>query len=116
MDALRLDHSSAMDDYRAARAKYTKKATCGRKYVLVTKLKLWLESIVPLGKDNITQAGRLLDFAYRKHSSNMPGLPSSEEVFSGGQNGCLLVFCILLELDRGDLIDDFLRQDICDIH
>ncbi|OBT55671.1 hypothetical protein VE04_06921 [Pseudogymnoascus sp. 24MN13] len=111
MDNLPLDHSSAIADFRAARKKYTQKAACGRNYVLVKKLKLWLESN---GTDGRSQASRLLDFAYRKRSRHRPVLPITREILCDSHNGCLLVFCILLELDRGHLIDEFLRQDLCD--
>ncbi|KFZ05322.1 hypothetical protein V501_08467 [Pseudogymnoascus sp. VKM F-4519 (FW-2642)] len=113
MDNLPLDHSSAIADFRAARKKYTQKAACGRNYVLVKKLKLWLESN---GTDGRSQASHLLDFAYRKRSRHRPVLPITRDVLSDKRNGCLLVFCILLELDCGHLIDEFWRQDICDKH
>lgn len=111
IDNLPLDHSSAIADFRAARKKYTQEAACGRNYVLVKKLKLWLESN---GTDGRSQASHLLEFAYRERSHHRPVLPITREKLSDRHNGCLLVFCILLELDRGHLIDQFLRRDICD--
>lgn len=115
MENLPLDYKQAVADFKDARAKYTKTAACGRDYVLVTKLKLWLESKVAPGAGDRTQASRLLEFAYRRRS-HRPGLPITREVLSDSHNGCLLVFCILLELDRGHLIDEFWSQGIWDKH
>lgn len=101
-----------MDDYKAARAKCTKKsAACGRDYILVKKLTLWLESKASPGVDGATQTSRLLEFAYRKLSPDKPGHPITLESLSIGHNRCLLVFCILLELGQGDLIHLFQRRN-----
>ncbi|OBT67421.1 hypothetical protein VE03_03009 [Pseudogymnoascus sp. 23342-1-I1] len=114
MDAPPLDYGAAMADFKAAREKYTKTAACGREYVLVSKLRLWLGSRVPQGADGRTQTSRLLAFAYRGRSRDKPVLPIMPEVLSDIQDGCLLVFCILFELGRGDLIHLFFRQYLLD--
>ncbi|KFY38314.1 hypothetical protein V494_04413 [Pseudogymnoascus sp. VKM F-4513 (FW-928)] len=116
MDDLPLDPNSAISEFKAVLAKCTKKAACGRKYVLVKRLKLWIESKVGLGLDDRTQASRLLDFAYRTRSRNRPAPAITRGVLCHRENGCLLVFCILLKLDRGHLIDEFRKHNICDKH
>lgn len=110
-DYLPVDNNPAVVGYKAARKKYTKKAACGRKYVLVSKLKLWLAAP---GVDNTTQARRLLEFAYGRRSPNRPRTPISSKELFHSRYGCVLVFCILLELGCGYLIDQFLGRGIYD--
>lgn len=86
-------------------------ATCGRDYVLVAKLKQWMRSQVVSG-DSKTQASCLLKFAYRHIYG--PGLPVSVNLISDGEDSCLIIFSILLELNYGRLIDHFLRRGIVD--
>lgn len=113
-DELPFDRNPLTADYRAARAKCTKKAACGRDFVLVSKLKHWLESKVDPGANDRSQASRLLAFAYRHRSRDKPGLPMSPEELFHSRYGCILVFCVLLELDRGHLVNEFLRHGIYD--
>ena len=91
----------------------TVQAACGRHYVRVTKLRQWMKSQV--GSDrHTTQASRLLDFAYRNRES--PGLPVLVEQVSHGEESCLIVFSILLELGFGGLVHHFSRLEIVDKH
>ncbi|KFY94147.1 hypothetical protein V500_03400 [Pseudogymnoascus sp. VKM F-4518 (FW-2643)] len=102
-------------DFKAVLASHTKKATCGRSYVLVSKLRLWLKSNVPSGGEDRNQASRLLAYAYRSRE-NKPSLPITPEVLTDSHNECLLVFCILLELGRGHLVHRFYRRNKLDKH
>jgi hypothetical protein len=107
------EHDAALLEFKAALAKNTKKAACGRHYVLVTKLRNWMKSTIDPADDR-TQAGRLLAVAYRRRDK--PDLPITLEQLSDGEDRCLLVFCILLELGWGALIDEFFRRDKVDKH
>ena len=81
----------------------TKKAVCGRPFVLVGKLQHWLRSPVKPG-GGVTHAERLLDIAY--HSRKMR-LPISSTQFQPGNDCCLLVFCILHGIGCGAAISHF---------
>ncbi|OBT72265.1 hypothetical protein VF21_07968 [Pseudogymnoascus sp. 05NY08] len=111
-EELPFDRNPATADYRAARAKCTKKAACGRDYVLVSKLSLWLKSMVY--PEERTHAGRLLAFAYRNRNPDKPRFPIAVGELFDSRVGCILVFCVLLELGCGDLIHEFLRHGIYD--
>lgn len=113
-DELPFDHDP-IAAFNAVLANHTKKAACGRSYVLVSKLRLWLKSNVPSGGENRTQASRLLAYAYRSWD-NKPSLPITPEALTDSHNECLLIFCILLELDRGHLIHRFCRRNRLDKH
>ena len=85
---------------------YTRKAACGRDFILVDRLQNWLRS--PVGGEG-TYATRLLDrVAYSNR--HKPGLPITSEKFKPGDDCCLLVFSILQKLGRGNLIDVFSRK------
>lgn len=88
-------------------------ATCGRHYVLVAKLATWLRTKVHPGTPQI-QASRLLLAAYRNRIQ--PGLPIHVEQFSPGEDCCILVFSILLELGKGEFVHICQRQNIVDRH
>lgn len=109
-DQRSLDHDASLRDFELKLQECTMQAVCGRPYVLVAKLTEWLMAKVGSGS-NITQAGRLLLAAYRNR--RQPGRPISVEQFSG-EDRCLLVFCILLRLGSGELVDTFQRHDIVD--
>lgn len=113
VDHRTFNHDDSIRDFSDKLHSYTRQAVCGRPYVLVAKLTQWLRSKVnpPAGT---TQVSRLLFAAYR--ASRSPGLPITPETCSVGDSSCLLVFSILLVIDRGDLIDYFHRHNIVDKH
>lgn len=108
-----LDHDAAIRDFKAMLCQCEMRATCGRTYLRTTKLTEWLRGTAG-PSSGITQANRLLAAAYRDRSQ--PGLPISAEQLSTGEDRCLLVFSILLELQFGQLIDRFQRLDLVDKH
>ena len=81
----------------------TKKAACGRPFVLVGKLQDWLRSPVEPGVKT-THAERLLDVAYPSRASRGLRLPISPHQFQPGDDCCLLVFCILQRIGCGAAI------------
>jgi hypothetical protein len=58
---------------------------------------------------NTTPAKRLLKAAYRRRHEYEP-VPISYDSLKPGGSSCLLVFCILLLLDYGDLVHCFQRE------
>ncbi|KAI9776787.1 MAG: hypothetical protein M1816_005081 [Peltula sp. TS41687] len=110
-DQRSLDLDASMRDFQSKLRECTMQAACGRPYVLVAKLTEWLRPIVSGSGSDTTRASRLLVAAYRNR--HQPGLPISVEQFSG-DDCCLLVFCILLTLDWGELVDIFQRCDVVD--
>jgi hypothetical protein len=102
------DYTTIIDKYRAKIEEFTLYGACGRPYVLVSKLTQWLKSKDDSGH-NTTPAKRLLKAAYYRRHEYEP-LPTSYESLTRGENSCLLVFCILLLLDYGDLVNRFQRE------
>jgi len=98
------DHQAAIRDFRAVLDKYTLKAYCGRAYVLVSRLTRWLNSKCPSA--DYTQADRLLAAAYQKRAMTIPGLPISKDDLCDRSEGCLVLFSLLLDLGRGELIHE----------
>ena len=88
-------HDDIMRDFAVTVQKCERKAACGRHFICVEKLKSWM----------YPQVEGLLDAAYRRQ--NYPGLPIHPRTVRRRDNDSLLVLSILLELDRGDLIDSF---------
>jgi len=103
-----LAHDAVMQDFQATLRDCTVQAACGRSYVRTTKLTEWLNGQV----GSNSQASLLLGAAYRHRKQPHP--PVSSEEISSGDNCCLLVFSILLELGKGELIDHFQRLSIVD--
>ncbi|KAL8998393.1 MAG: hypothetical protein Q9169_002521 [Polycauliona sp. 2 TL-2023] len=91
-------------------AECTEEAVCRRSYILVAELTQWLRSRVHPGKST-TQYGRLLLAVY---GDDIP--PPSTLKLAEGDSCCLLVFCILLLIGRGNLIHVFQRFNILDKH
>lgn len=106
------DHDTIISTFQAKLRDCTVQGTCGRHYVLVAKLKQWMGSDVGLGHST-THTSRLLSFAYRQ-LSHQPARPVSEDQISCGEDSCLLVFSILLEIHCGTFVDQFRRLDIVD--
>jgi hypothetical protein len=99
-------------EFKEMLKKCTLKAACGSEYVLVEKFTNWLRSKRP--RSNRSYAYRLLEVVYSSRSKYEPAPPISDESLCNPRDGCLLVFTILLELGRGDLIAGFHRQGIAD--
>ncbi|KAL8922484.1 MAG: hypothetical protein Q9172_003549 [Xanthocarpia lactea] len=104
------DYEQPLRDLKAKVEACTMKAVCGRSYILVAELAQWLRSTLHTGSST-TQVGRLLMAAY---GQQIP--PSSTQKLWDKDNCCLLVFCILLLIEKGHLIDVLLRFDILDKH
>jgi hypothetical protein len=104
-------HDAAICDFKKVLNQYTIKACCGRPYVRVSKLTEWLRSKY---YDKWTQADRLLEAAYRHRV--LPALPINKEELCDGEDCCLILFSILLDLGRGELINQLRRQDKVDRH
>ncbi len=105
-------HTQAIVDFWAELDKCTTEAFCGRRYIRISKWTSWFRSKVTAGGYETTQASRLLKAAY-KHIDT-PAPPMDIEHLCDSKDGCLLIFSILLELGRGDLIDAFWRLEKLD--
>jgi hypothetical protein len=99
----------AIQDFRSALKGCTLETpdppdACGRSYVLISKLLEWWESAATFQGHSMTQASRLLHYAYRDvpyHSRYM----NREKLFDSPP--CIIVFTILLKISCGDLVHLF---------
>ena len=101
-----MDNEAILKEFTGKLDEYTRKAACGRDFILVERLQGWLRS--PVGGGG-THADRLLHcvaYSNREH----PGVPLTADKFKPGDDCCLLVFCILQRIGRGDLINVFSRK------
>lgn len=98
VEAIRKEFTGKLDEY-------TRKAACGREFTLIDRLQDWLRS--PVGGEG-THADRLLRVAYDYR--NKPGVPMTTDKLKPGDDCCLLVFCILQRIGRGNLIHIFSRK------
>ena len=103
------EHNAAISDFTNKLREYTTKGVCGRPFVFVERLIQWLKSDGGAGG---SQASRLLAAAYPKADPTF--LPITTEQLCDRAEGCLLIFSILLQLDWGDLIDEFWRREKVD--
>lgn len=110
MPGNRLSYDDPLHDLKSKVSACTREAVCRRSYVLVAELTQWLRSSVHPGKST-TQCGRLLLAVY---GDQIP--PPSTDKLSEEDSCCLLVFCILLLIGRGNLIHVFQRFNILDKH
>ena len=99
-----------LDEFKAKLEGYTRRAVCGRYFVLVDSLQDWLRSPA---QGDVPYADRLLHGVAYKHRQ-LPGIPISSNKLKAGDDCCLLVFCILQTLGRGDLIHSFSRKEKVD--
>lgn len=106
------DRDAAIRNFKSTLKECMVPAVCGRSYVRILKLTQWLNSKVRSEGWEPTQVRLLLDYAYSRR--DRPTHPITKEQLCDSKDGCLLIFCILLELDRGDLIDKVWRQDKTD--
>ncbi|KAL8846936.1 MAG: hypothetical protein Q9221_008004 [Calogaya cf. arnoldii] len=102
------EYEKSLRDLQSKVDACTREAVCQRSYVLVAELTKWLRSRVHPDKST-TQYGRLLLAAY---GAQIP--PPSTEKLSEEDSCCLLVFCILFSIGRGNLIHVFQRFNILD--
>ena len=100
-----MNAQAVKEEYRSALQRYTRESVCRRHFVLVDKLQDWLRRVV---EPNVTNAARLLHVAFIPRDS--PGSPINLEYFQPGDNCCLLIFCILLEIGCAEALPDFLRR------
>ena len=100
-----MDNEAALKEFEGKLDEYTRKAARGRDFILVDRLQDWLRS-PPRGEG--THAERLLHLAYSDRP--LPGIPITPDKLRPGDDCCLLVFCILQIVGRGDLIDVFSRK------
>ena len=108
-DQAQPDHKSAYSEFKAKLQECTTTAVCGRSFVLVDKLTEWMKSEVNSGG---FQLSRLLAAAYPEAYPLFP--PISREQLTHPEDGCLLVFGILLEIGYGHLVEEFWRQEKSD--
>lgn len=101
-----MDNAAILKEFTGKLDEYTRKAAGGGDFILVDRLHDWLRS--PVGGEG-THADRLLHrVAYSDR--NLPGVPLPSDKFKRGHDCCLLVFCILQRIQRGDLIHVFSRK------
>ena len=103
----------AFRDFENMLERFTVKPTHkgGRSFVLAESLVNWLRTPWP-EHPTCTQADRLHKSVYYDTTTLFE--PISAEQLSSKQNGCLLVFSILLVLKRGVLVDRFQKRGIVD--
>jgi hypothetical protein len=87
------------------------RAACGRHYIDRAKLIAWMNRVDT--DEAMTNAGRLIGEVYCG-SRRVPFLPSAKSISTDDDDRSLLVFSILLELGRGDLVDLFQKAKIID--
>ena len=105
-------HDACLREFKRLIQDCTSQAVCGRSYVRVARLKTWLR-----GRNephhHMTQIACLLHTAYR----NDPiGWSVESDRCASEESCCLLVFSILLLLNKSNLIHVFQRNNIMDYH
>lgn len=104
----------ALVDFERKVHDLTRNAVDGRSYILVETLQIWMRdpSLTKLETKFVTNTDLLAHAAYYGRHDFPPIKPS--RICEPGQNCCLIVFSILLNLELGYLIDVFARKDILD--
>lgn len=95
-------HVASIAQFKQKLGTLTKTAACGREFVLVQELMDWL------GEPGVPRIAPLLHDAYKCDHNWAPIRP--DRISESEQT--LLVFCILLDLGYGYLIDKFLEKDM----
>ncbi|XTI86035.1 hypothetical protein V2W45_1233385 [Cenococcum geophilum] len=95
-------HVAPIAQFKQKLGTLTKTAACGREFVLVQELMDWL------GEPGVPRIAPLLNDAYKCDFNWAPVRP--DRISESEQT--LLVFCILLDLGYGYLIDKFLEKDM----
>lgn len=111
-------HETPFDAFHQQLLGFTKKPTPiedrhgkwwrGQEFVLYDQLRDWL--VGPSSTPTRTNVDILLSAAYSKR--DFPDLRRHQ--VTGGESRCLLVFCILIELNQAELIHDFYIHDVVD--
>ena len=102
-------HDAAISEFNSLLQSLTVTAECGGKFILVEKLKAWLES-----EDETyprRQIDRLARAVYREFLGDSIHPMIDESVLL---RSCPLTFCILVELGHGCLIHQFSRHHLVD--
>ena len=109
------NHEGILDEFKAQLKVYTATAVCGKPYVRVEKLKSWLQSPGPkVDESRPSNVTHLLHATYRHRTT--PNLPVQPEDLTLPNEGCLLIFSVLLTIGCGDMIDTFIHNDKFDSH
>jgi hypothetical protein len=102
----------AIEDFKRKLKECTFQAQCGRHFVQTTKLSSWMRNTVVVGGLPKTHTQRLVEYAYHKSHDWAP--ISHAKISRQGSDCCVLVFCILLDLGKGELIDTFAKKNLVD--
>lgn len=96
---------------RKLKEEWKQKAVCGRHYVLINDLKKWMNE-----KNGVANnCAELLRAEYQDHKRSYQQPLQASQVCSDTE-GCCLVFGILLDIGRGNLLDLFHAAKIFDDH
>ena len=107
-----MDSHAVLEQFKSKLKEYTRLSACQEEFVLVEKLQAWLRSPLTQSGDD-THADRLLNrVAYSQ--LDLRSQPIYPDRFRPSSGCCLLVFCILLQIGRGNLIDTFTKKDKVD--
>jgi hypothetical protein len=106
---------SSVAAFHAKLSEFTKRAVCEREFVLFNELSSWLRSLAddPLEPNAlwIELILREVHETERKEKLNQPMWVNERlESFKDGENCCLKLFCILLKLDIGHLIEGLFER------
>lgn len=99
------DYTAILKEFTNKLEECTRTAVCGRRFVLVGKFQEWLRSQATPAATHINLQ---VNAAYRNRSR--PNLPISFNIFDATRDCCLLIFCILHMIGRGDLIHAFTEE------
>jgi hypothetical protein len=103
------DHEAVRQMFLDKLKEYTLKACCGGDYVLLSKFRHWLKE--PRA-GSYTMVSRLHDVAYRSWTKPAR-LISADQIC---EDNCILLFSILLEMGRGELIHEIWNRGKNDRH
>lgn len=104
---VRSSETDVMNIFTANLKALSLQSVAGRRFIQSAALVQWLQSE---RRDNIPIIDFLIDEAYPRNEM----LPVTRNQISGGHQKSLLVFAILFELGRGNLIHSFMRQGLTD--
>jgi hypothetical protein len=93
------------DQFKDKLKEWTVRAACGREYIQVAKLTKWMHE-APKGTTNVD--------LLLSHCRSKDRFSIEVSQITGGDRPCLLVFSILLEIDKGNLIELFRKINIDD--
>ncbi|KAL9581438.1 MAG: hypothetical protein Q9212_003902 [Teloschistes hypoglaucus] len=99
------DHENNLLEFKTRLSECTRTAVCGRSFVLLEKFQQWLRGDAT---STNTHLSLQLNAAYRHRAA--PGLPIPDHIFEASTSCCLLIFCILQTIGRGELIHVFVEE------